>query len=676
MAAIPTCFICESPTEAPVPSDDELAPASVAYAPSPEPDFEIPDSPSPSPMPFEGADGVFDVTEYGAVPDEATENSKAFLAAWDAACDHTGNSIFYIPEGVFLVGPVSFSGPCLNNQSPDIKIFGTLMAPGSLDAFPESNWIEFKNLANFRLTGGNGKPNLDGQGAVGAWKQSSCTKASRCRKLVTSLKFSGVSNGEISDITVIDSKAFHIGFHGSSNIVVQNITITAPGDSPNTDGIHVSHSTNISITSSKIGVGDDCVSIGPGSYNISISNIKCGPGHGISVGSLGKYKNEEDVYGISVRNCTINGTQNGIRIKTWPGAPISSAYDMTFRDITMINVSNPIILDQEYCPGHSCKLSEPSLVKLRDIYLKNIQGTYNTPSAVTLLCSSSVPCENIQLVGVNLTNMLPTSRPREGRLNVKGVTAMALLTSRRSLASLINRTLSSYSSSSSSLSSRSRFALALLDKPAQLLHHIPDPVKLPARFGSGYTPLNDPSPNWSNRPPKETILLDGCDYEHWLIVLEFPKDPKPSEEEMIDAYVKTLTAVVGSEEEAKKRIYSVCTTTYTGFGALISEELSHKICPVFCGCCRIHIWMFLTKTMEGICTRMARSSTDLNIGLTRGNKPGTGLAPGMIGAVNQCLLREENRCKDKPGAKIRDNQCSNLLRTMARIQLKVEGMPT
>lgn len=33
----------------------------------------------------------------------------------------------------------------------------------------------------------------------------------------------------------------------------------------------------------------------------------------------------------------------------------------------------------------------------------------------------------------------------------------------------------------------------------------------------------------------------------------------------------------GSEEEAKKSIYSVSTTTYTGFGALISEELSYKV---------------------------------------------------------------------------------------------------
>lgn len=152
---------------------------------------------------------------------------------------------------------------------------------------------------------------------------------------------------------------------------------------------------------------------------------------------------------------------------------------------------------------------------------------------------------------------------------------MAIYTTRRTLTSLFSRLLSS--SPSSSISSRSRFALPLLD------HHYQSPQlapRVPVRLktsGSGYSPLNDPSPNWSNRPPKETILLDGCDYEHWLIVMEFPTDPKPSEDEMINSYVKTLASVLGSEEEAKKKIYSVSTTTYTGFGALISEELSYKV---------------------------------------------------------------------------------------------------
>ncbi|XP_004489047.1 multiple organellar RNA editing factor 8, chloroplastic/mitochondrial [Cicer arietinum] len=88
--------------------------------------------------------------------------------------------------------------------------------------------------------------------------------------------------------------------------------------------------------------------------------------------------------------------------------------------------------------------------------------------------------------------------------------------------------------------------------------------------------LNDPNPNWSNRPPKETILLDGCDFEHWLVVMEKPEGD-PTRDEIIDGYIKTLAEVVGSEEEARMKIYSVSTRHYFAFGALVSEELSYKL---------------------------------------------------------------------------------------------------
>ncbi|XP_023514966.1 multiple organellar RNA editing factor 8, chloroplastic/mitochondrial [Cucurbita pepo subsp. pepo] len=88
--------------------------------------------------------------------------------------------------------------------------------------------------------------------------------------------------------------------------------------------------------------------------------------------------------------------------------------------------------------------------------------------------------------------------------------------------------------------------------------------------------LKDPNPNWSNRPPKETILLDGCDFEHWLIVMEKPEGD-PTRDEIIDSYIKTLAMVVGSEEEARMKIYSVSTRCYYAFGCLVSEELSYKI---------------------------------------------------------------------------------------------------
>ncbi|XP_021726274.1 DAG protein, chloroplastic-like [Chenopodium quinoa] len=80
----------------------------------------------------------------------------------------------------------------------------------------------------------------------------------------------------------------------------------------------------------------------------------------------------------------------------------------------------------------------------------------------------------------------------------------------------------------------------------------------------------------NNGEQRETIMLPGCDYNHWLIVMEFPKDPAPTREQMIDTYLNTLATVLGSMEEAKKNMYAFSTTTYTGFQCTVDEETSEK----------------------------------------------------------------------------------------------------
>ncbi|GAB4831053.1 Multiple organellar RNA editing factor 9, chloroplastic [Ancistrocladus abbreviatus] len=80
----------------------------------------------------------------------------------------------------------------------------------------------------------------------------------------------------------------------------------------------------------------------------------------------------------------------------------------------------------------------------------------------------------------------------------------------------------------------------------------------------------------SGNEKRETIMLPGCDYNHWLIVMEFPKDPAPTREQMIDTYLNTLATVLGSMEEAKKNMYAFSTTTYTGFQCTVDEETSEK----------------------------------------------------------------------------------------------------
>jgi len=61
-----------------------------------------------------------------------------------------------------------------------------------------------------------------------------------------------------------------------------------------------------------------------------------------------------------------------------------------------------------------------------------------------------------------------------------------------------------------------------------------------------------------------------------LLVLDKPYEDM-TRDDIIDSYIKTLAKVIGSEEEARMKIYSVSTKYYFGFGALLSEELRNKI---------------------------------------------------------------------------------------------------
>ncbi|CAN8246102.1 unnamed protein product [Cochlearia groenlandica] len=64
---------------------------------------------------------------------------------------------------------------------------------------------------------------------------------------------------------------------------------------------------------------------------------------------------------------------------------------------------------------------------------------------------------------------------------------------------------------------------------------------------------------------------EGCDFNHWLITMDFSKENPPSREEMISVFEKSCAKGLDvSLEEAKKKIYAICTTSYQGFQATMS----------------------------------------------------------------------------------------------------------
>ncbi|XP_050236289.1 polygalacturonase-like [Mercurialis annua] len=338
----------------------------------------------------------YNVLSYGAKSDGKTDSTKPFISAWTQACGSSKPATVYVPSGKFYLKNLVFQGPCKNNAIL-FRIDGILVAPSDYRVIGNAGyWIYFKYVNGVTVSGGI----LDGQGS-GLWACKGSGK--KCPIGATTLGFSNSKNIAINGLTSLNSQMFHIVINGCHNVRVQEVRVSASGNSPNTDGIHVQRSSDVTIFNSRIGTGDDCISIGPGTSNLWIENIACGPGHGISIGSLGWGPQEEGVQNVTVKSVTFSGTQNGVRIKSW-GRPSSGfARNILFQHAVMTNVQNPIVIDQNYCPNNKNCPGQESGVKISDITYQDIHGTSATEVAVKFDCSKKNPCTGIKLENVKLT---------------------------------------------------------------------------------------------------------------------------------------------------------------------------------------------------------------------------------------------------------------------------------
>ncbi|OAY45639.1 hypothetical protein MANES_07G080411v8 [Manihot esculenta] len=307
--------------------------------------------------------------EVNSILDIAT----ALLSAWKEGCVAAGSGKVVVPKGKYFLGVVDLIGPY--KGAMHLQVEGTLVALAKASQHRKNSWVTLRYLDRLTVSGGGA---FDGQGEI-AWERAHC--GDRCKTpLPINLRFAFVTNSIVEDVTSIDSKQFHINLLRSKNVTLQQFSVKAPGHSLNTDGIHIGRSKGINIINSNIVTGDYCISIGQGS---------------------GQYEKEEPMSGIYVKNCTIYHTDNGMRIKTWPALYGVIVSNIHFEGIVMQNVSNPIIIDQMYCPRNLCN-RKPSTVQISDVSFKNIRGSSRTPTAVQITCSSSVPCKDIVLSNVNL----------------------------------------------------------------------------------------------------------------------------------------------------------------------------------------------------------------------------------------------------------------------------------
>lgn len=362
---------------------------------------------------------------YDAVGDGITTNTAAIQAAIDAAAAGgatnglSGGTVEIPAPGIYLCGPITLQ----NNVNLQIDAGATLrMLPfgeypvtwhtnGSDVYFvANGNFISGSNLHDIEISGSGA---IDGQGQP--WWPWAYTNGA-VRPIM--IRLNDCDRELIQNVILSNSPMFHISISGShaANSTVRDVTIRAPSSranppSHNTDACDVD-GTNILVENCNISVGDDDFTCGGGTSDVLLTNNTYGTGHGVSIGSY----TDGGVSNITVINCTFNGTDNGIRIKSDDGRG-GLVQNIHYYNLGMTNVHFPIQIYAYYNEigtpssiSSADAASQPvaavtgSTPVYRDITFSNIAATSVSGYPIGLLWArTEAPATNIVFDKVNIT---------------------------------------------------------------------------------------------------------------------------------------------------------------------------------------------------------------------------------------------------------------------------------
>jgi polygalacturonase len=372
-----------------------------------------------------GASGVgtFNVRDFGAKGDGTTFDTIAIQKALDA-CTNSGGTVEF-PKGTYLSKPLTLHSQTTvkldvgaklqasTNQSDFMKMPGDWLKARGNDFIP---FISGEDLKDVTFTGGGV---IDGGGAVW-WDEAE--KARQIRPGYTLprpnlIVIEQSRNLLMENITLQNSPKFHFVPSDCEDVVVSNVTILAPEHAANTDAIDPS-GRRMLFTKCRIDVGDDNIAIKAGrkmpgrefqSEDITVTDCTFLHGHGMSIGS----ETSGGVRNVTVKNCTFENTENGLRIKS-DARRGGLVENISYSDITMSNVVPAITFtcaymnnsagDANRSSGSRADSAPPhgqNIPIYRNIRISNLKATSLKSAGVILglpdNCISNVVFENVQI---------------------------------------------------------------------------------------------------------------------------------------------------------------------------------------------------------------------------------------------------------------------------------------
>jgi hypothetical protein len=202
------------------------------------------------------------VLEHGARPDDGRDDTTAVQRAIDACAGRGGRVV--VPAGTFDLGQIRLR----SRMELHLAAGAVLKASTDLSRFPkvaaigdERPFLLGEGVRDLQITG---LGTIDGSGPaywravrLPGYRDTELAPDADERRIRFGLIVQGCANVKVRDITIRDTPMFLMGVMECANVVVDGVTLTAPADSPNTDGLQVIDSSDVRISNCLIAVGDD-----------------------------------------------------------------------------------------------------------------------------------------------------------------------------------------------------------------------------------------------------------------------------------------------------------------------------------------------------------------------------------------------------------------------------------
>lgn len=323
---------------------------------------------------------IFNVKDYGALPDGKTINTKAIQAAVDA-CASAGGGRVLLENGIFM------SGTIILRSFVDFHIAAnaTLLGSPNCEDYPirdDTKHVKNEDLPRFRnncfiYAEESEGVSITGLGIIDCNGESFIIPRPEDEKIGWRFKrihaptparavfFAGCRNVKIEDVTMVNQPAgWSYWIHDCDYVTMDKLKIEAEVDYPNNDGIHINSSRNVTVSNCDITCGDDCLVVRANNRSL---------------------KEKKVCEKVTVTNCNLTSYSSGIRIGWMNDGVIRNC---TFSNLIMTDTTKGVEIGLPYFPLEKDKLwsadqgVEATLIE--NISFNNIimDGIYSQPFTV------------------------------------------------------------------------------------------------------------------------------------------------------------------------------------------------------------------------------------------------------------------------------------------------------